>query len=330
MVMKEVLVNRRLTPWHRFLARGFEDTLGRERVLVKSESPTGSEPPKVDTVLLRRETATWTEAQRAMLPDGIRDTDAPTILIEFKYTESLTLDALWQAVGYDYFYRTNHELTQAEVSTFVLCAKTPQAERLAAFGYEATELPGVYRSQNIYVAHITLLVLNELRDEPHNALVKAFASRQREKAKAFRLLRRFWRLSAELLLMFEVLQAIWSLPEGATMNEILTPERVIEIGQEWKRILLSDLPPEELDAYINPEYKRALLNSGRQEGREEGKLALCHTLEQILQRRLGAVPPTVSARLRQCTPHELNALTNPALDATTWAEFIAALPKAPL
>ena len=153
--MSETSVDWRLTPWHRFLARGFEDTIGRERVLVKSESPIGSEPPKVDTVLLRRETPTWTEAQRALLPDGVRDTDASTILIEFKYTESLTLDALWQAVGYDYFYRTSHELTQDDVRTFILCAKTPQAERLAAFGYEATDLPGVYRSTNIYVAHIT-------------------------------------------------------------------------------------------------------------------------------------------------------------------------------
>ena len=58
-------------------------------------------------------------------------------------------------------------------------------------------------------------MLNELRDEPHNALLKAFASRQREKAKAFRLLRRFWQLSTELLLIFDVLQTIWSLPEGA-------------------------------------------------------------------------------------------------------------------
>ena len=126
-----------------------------------------------------------------MLPDGIRDTDAQTILIEFKYTESLTVEALWQASGYDYFYRTNHRLSPAEVCSFVLCAQTPQADRLAALEYATTDLPGVYRSDNLYVAHITILVLNQLRDEPHNALVKAFASRQQEKAKAFRLLRRF-------------------------------------------------------------------------------------------------------------------------------------------
>jgi hypothetical protein len=64
---EETVKRRKLTHWHRFLARGFELTLGRERVVVKSELPTGSEPPKIDTVFLRRETATWTEAQRVML-----------------------------------------------------------------------------------------------------------------------------------------------------------------------------------------------------------------------------------------------------------------------
>jgi hypothetical protein len=293
-----------------------ELSVGRERVLVKSELPTGSEPPKIDNVLLRRETPTWTEAQRAMLPDGVRDTDAHTILLEFKYTESLTLDALLQAVGYEYFYRTSHELRQDEVKIFVLCAKTPQPDRLATFGYRVTDLPGVYRSDNIYVAHITLLVLNELRDEPHNALVKAFASRPAEKAKAFGLLRRFWQLSAELLLMLEVLQTIWSLPEGATMNEILTPERVMAIGEEWKRIFLSHVSPEDLDAYLNPEYKDAILKAGKIE-----------TIERILQRRLGEIPAIVRDRLSQCALDALNDLVNPALDAETWAEFMVALPK---
>lgn len=42
------------------------------------------------------------------LPDGIRDCNANHILIEFKYTESLTADAIRQAVSYEYFYRTTN------------------------------------------------------------------------------------------------------------------------------------------------------------------------------------------------------------------------------
>ncbi len=175
-------------------------------------------------------------------------------------------------------------------------------------------------------AEIALLVLNELSPAPHNALVKAFASRKQEKAKAFALLRQFWRLSTELLLMFEVLQTLWSLPEGATMQEILTPERVMAIGEEWMQIFLRNLSPEQLNAYLDPAYKQTLLSAGREEGREE---ALCRTIEQILQRRLGNLPPVVNKRLAACTFAQLNTLVNPALDAATWDEFVAALPPQP-
>lgn len=108
------------------------------------------------------------------------------------------------------------------------------------------------------------------------------------------------------------------------MSEILTPERVLELGEEWKRLLLSDLPQEELDAYLNPDYKRGLVDSGREEGAKTGKL---ETLQQILQHRLGAMPATVWERLSHCTLIELNDLVNATLDATTWAEFVTALPK---
>lgn len=288
--------------------------------------PISSEPPRVDIVLLRRETTEWTAAQQAMLPDGVRDTNAHSILLEFKYSESLSREAIVQALAYEHFFRTTRGLQPTEVRMFILCAKTPLPERLAAFGYAPTAQPGVYQSQNVLATEIILLVLNELSPAPHNALVKAFASRKQEKAKAFALLRQFWRLSTELLLMFEVLQTLWSLPEGATMQEILTPERVMAIGEEWMQIFLRNLSPEQLNAYLDPAYKQTLLSAGREEGREE---ALCHTIEQILGRRLGNLPPVVSERLEACTLAQLNTLVNPALDAATWDEFVAALPPQP-
>lgn len=313
--------------WHRFLAKGFELSVGQKGVLVFAEIEVTQNPPKVDVLLLRRDSDEWTAEQLALLPDGIRDSNASHVLIEFKYSESLTLDAIRQAVSYEYFYRVANELAVDEVKMFLLCAKTPSTEHLRDFGYTSSHLAGVYKNQHKLVEHIPLLVLNGLSDEPHNAFVKAFASRSTQKAKAFARIREQTQLSDELITYFEVLRTLWSLPEGATMNELLTPERVLEIGQEWKRILLSNLPPEELDTYINPEYKHALLNSGREEGREEGESALCNTLEQILQRRLGIVPPAVSERLRQCSLSELNSLVNAALDAATWAEFTEIMPN---
>lgn len=86
--------------WHRFLAKGFELSVGQRGVLVIAEVEVTQNLPKVDILLLRRDSTAWTPEQMAMLPDGIRDCDASHVLIEFKYTESLTVDAIRQAVIY--------------------------------------------------------------------------------------------------------------------------------------------------------------------------------------------------------------------------------------
>lgn len=62
----------------------------------------------------------------------------------------------------------------------------------------------------------------------------------------------------------------------------------------------------------------------RENLRKEGKLEL---IEQILQRRLGAMPTAVRDRLHRCTLNQLNTLVNPALDVTTWEELGAVLPQ---
>jgi hypothetical protein len=55
-----------------------------------------------------------------------------------------------------------------------------------------------------------------------------------------------------------VLRALWALPEGAAMNEALTPERVLEIGREWKRIFFQHATIDELDEMISPESLQKL------------------------------------------------------------------------
>lgn len=254
--------------WHRFLAKSFELSVGQRGVLVIAEVEVTQNPPKVDILLLRREGNAWTAEQMALLPDGIRDCNASHVLIEFKYTESLTVDAIRQAVSYEYFYRTANELGPADVKMFILCAKTPTAERLQAFGYELSPITGVYTNQQELLNHIPLLVLNNLGDEPHNAFVKAFASRPAQKAKALATIRQQTELSDELLGYFEVLRSLWALPEGAKMNEILTPERVVEIGREWKRILFQHATADELEEMLSPESKQKLIEEGVKRGVE--------------------------------------------------------------
>ncbi|WP_349646238.1 hypothetical protein [Candidatus Parabeggiatoa sp. HSG14] len=94
-----------------------------------------TEPPEADILLLRRQTAQWTAAQRALLPDGIRDSNSSHILIEFKYTQSFNENALQQALGYDFFFKQAKQLPDNDLQTVILSAKTPRTETLELLGY---------------------------------------------------------------------------------------------------------------------------------------------------------------------------------------------------
>lgn len=246
------------TRWHQLLGKEFELLLTVVDIIVQTEIQVMSEPPKADILLLRRMRRAWTAAQKARLPDGVRDSKARHILLEFKYTESLTLETVLQAASYDYLYRKAQQLTSADVQTFVLCAKTPRAERLTELGYVKTEQAGVYRSENVYVRTIPLLVLNELADTPHNAFVKCFASRKDAKAAAFTMLdqHRFDNIPWLLYIFLTGLRHLWSIPEGEEpMKEKVTPERVLEMGEEWAIALLQKVNPEERVARLSLEER---------------------------------------------------------------------------
>lgn len=88
--------------------------------------------------------------------------------------------------------------------------------------------------------------------------------------------------------------------------------------QEVKAMLIEALAKE------REIWRQEVRQEERREGRKEGKLEL---ISQILQRRLGDMPATVEERLRRCTLTQLNRLVNPALDAATWEEFVAAFPQ---
>lgn len=102
-------------------------------------------------------------------------------------------------------------------------------------------------------------------------------------------------------------------------------EREYHSIQEARAMLIEALAKERetLRKEGRDEGRKEGRKEGRTEGRKEGKLEL---IAQILQRRLGDMPPTVLDRLRRCTLTQLNTLVNPALDAATWEEFAAALP----
>jgi hypothetical protein len=97
--------------------------------------------------------------------------------------------------------------------------------------------------------------LNKLRNEPHNAFVKCFASRKSAKGAAFKTLTQsdFARLPGLLWIFLIGLRRLWAVAEGEEiMHEMLTPEHVLEMGQQWQKLLLEQMSVEERLAGLRP------------------------------------------------------------------------------
>ncbi len=249
------------TYWHRLLGRLFELLFAAMPVSVKVDFNLMSEPPRSDVLLLRYEGVTWTIEQLARLPDGVRDSRAHHILLELKYTESLNKRRIEKAHAYDILYRETAGLSDKEVATFILSSKTPRQSLLDEFGYKPTKWPGVYRSTQPMVERVGLLVLNELRDEPHNAFVKCFASHVTEKQKAFRALMGMGRaILPTSLWMFLVGLRRTMLGKGDEEMRVITPDDVMAIGKQMRDVLLASTPLEErLKGFDSEEVLEVLL-----------------------------------------------------------------------
>lgn len=236
--------------WHRLLARLLEMVLSEFEIDVQPNVQVMTDPPEVDILLLRRKTPNWTADQRAHLPDGIRDSDASDILIEFKYTQSFNEKALTQAIGYDFFYKTAKKLPAVAVQTVLLSAKKPHSSTLTALGYQPTDCSGVYRTTMPVLKNVLLLSLNELSDEPHNLWIKCFASRKTVKKQAFNKLNQlgFVSIADELEWFLKGLMSLWfSKAKGEEQMSIeLTPEYVTELGKQVTDIWLSGLTVDDM------------------------------------------------------------------------------------
>ena len=235
------------TRWHQLLGKLLEELLVPAGVTVQTDFSVMSEPPKTDILLLRKEHHRWTETQLERLPDGVRDSRARHILLEFKYTESVNEDAFLQALCYDYLYRRTQNLKRHEVQTFIISSKTTRKTTLERYGYFQSDKKGVYQSALPLLQFVPLISLNELSDELHNAYIKCFASRVKEKKAAFEVLTRkgFYKLSVPFQWVIEGLMHYWFSMKGDGMDIELTPDKVMNIGKKWQELVLSGLRPEQ-------------------------------------------------------------------------------------
>ena len=231
---------------HRLLGKILELVLTPVDISVQSEVQVMSQPPKADLVLLRRKGKAWSEAQRSLLPDGIRDRIARHILLECKFTESVNEWAIQQGLGYDFFYRRTQHLKADDLQTYVVSAKTPDASFLNRLGYRCIDKPGVYVTTQPILERIVILVLNELRDEPHNEFRRLFASRQRIRKQTMEGVaqRHFTEWSDEFWAIIFGLQKVYELESGP-MNKELTVDDVIEIGDKIRKSVIASASPED-------------------------------------------------------------------------------------
>jgi len=251
------------TLWHQILGRIFQFLLTPLGITVLTDVQVMAKPPEADILLLKREHPAWTTEQKERLPDGIRESKALQILIEFKATQSLSKETFIQAAAYEYFYKQSQDLTDDDIQTFVISAIQPQKANREQYGYHIQIQPGVYQSDNIAFSHITMISLNELPDELHNAWLTCLASKKLKRLKAFNLLKSqgFKFITAHFKwFLVELLQLI-STKGDDDMSLNFTPEQIKEMGEMWASDLftpeeriaaISSMPLEERLAGENP------------------------------------------------------------------------------
>lgn len=302
------------TQWHRLLGKHLELLLTPVGITVQTEPQVMSEPPKVDILLLRREGTAWTSAQISLLPDGIRQSRASHILLEFKFTESVNAQVMQQVIGYDYFYRQAQQLAHGDVQSFILSSRKPRSNVLLTYGYTPTAHEGVYHSANPLLYGIPLLVLNELALVQHNAFVQCFASQRRVREQAFRLLAQMdWRTVSEAFWDFFTGLHTTMTVKGIDMrndviSKVLTPEVVMEAGKQMRKALLANLTPQEIEQLLahNDQIRKQILANTSSEERLAGIPP---------EERLAGIPPekrlaglSTEERLAGLSTEELAAL----------------------
>ena len=242
---------------HRIYSRISELLLPPVSVTVSSNIEVMTYPPVAD-ILLRRENASWTEEQLERLPDGIRESTAGHILIEFKATESISKKTFIQAAAYEHFYQNSQKLTDDEVQTFVICSIQPQKANREQYGYKIRVQPGVYQSDNLVLNHITLISLNELPDELHNAWTTCLASKKRKRLKAFQILHSqgFQLISNDFKwFLSDLWQRISTRGDDDMALKNLTVQEIEEFGKMWGDVLLPTIPVEERLKGLKPEER---------------------------------------------------------------------------
>ncbi|MBF0185879.1 MAG: DUF4351 domain-containing protein [Magnetococcales bacterium] len=308
------------------MAQAVEEPLTTVNIAVQTEVDVTSGSPKADIILLRREGGNWTKEQKAWLADGMRDTTAKDLLIEFKFTESLTNRICRQLLVYDHLYQEKQQLQRDDLTSFLLLSKTPETDILERHGFAPTDKTGVYASRIEVFDSIFVILLNELSSAPHNAIWKCFASRKQEWQKAFECIhqRCLPTTSAE---HEYVIFGIRKIRMEGTMENVepigLTPEYVMDLGRrEWLASMMRSMPREEL---LKMPEAADIRQEGRQEGWQEGEQkGEAKILARLLIRRFGELPAAVHKKIAVANSDTLERWGDLVLDARSLEDVFGA------
>ena len=293
------------TTWHLIFGTIQQYLLTPVGISVELEVNVMSEPPRADVLLLRRDTAHWTPEQFAVLPDGIRDTNAKYILIEFKYSESMSANALLQTANNDRLYLQSHDDIKADdLKSFLISAKHPQQATLDKHGFYPVQA-GIYRSNNSVLQSITLISLNELPNAPNNAWLRCFASQKKHQEQAFEQLNQMG-LQQFGKKLYWIVQGLRNLLFGRrpvnTEKLVMEPEEIMELGKFWEASYKANMTVEErLEGLSSEERLEGISLEERLEG-----ISLEERLEGLSsEERLGGL--SLEERLQGVTPEQIKA-----------------------
>ncbi|MDM8517148.1 hypothetical protein QUF76_13185 [Desulfobacterales bacterium HSG16] len=233
--------------WHRWFGTVFEEVLTPLGLEVQTSHPVMIDPPEADVVIIRKKGMAWTPEQLEVLPDGVRDSKASHVIIEFKNTESITEESLFVIGGYRVFYKKHRKLKEHDVQAFIASSKTPSRKTLEKHGYRQSDKAGIYNSPNSMVNLLPLISLNDLADEPYNDLYRLFGSKKKEKSRALKRLIKtgITRLPGNIA-VFIVRIAHHLLQIGGTEIMDLTTEDKSFLWRFYEEFILPGMSPEEI------------------------------------------------------------------------------------
>ncbi|MBF0261531.1 MAG: DUF4351 domain-containing protein [Magnetococcales bacterium] len=308
------------TYWHNLVGATLQALLEPVGIEVRVEVPVTATPPRADLILIRRQQGSWTDAQRILLSDGLRDLEADHILVELKITESLNEDALSRLSMYDTLFLENAGLQRGQMQSVLIAAISPRPDFMERFAFLPVGPGGVYESTPLWGGTIRLILLNELADEARNAPLKCFSSRREERRKAFQTIQKSGLLRISVTFRQTVV-GLWRLLMQGSLNspemEGVTPEQVALLGKEWFDCLLDVMPEDELVAFPKLEH---LLVQGRLEGCLEGEAKM---LLRQLQRRFDFVPDWAGERIARADSATLEEWGMKVLDAQSLNDVFA-------